>query len=111
MPGFGLRKFFKKKSAGAEQIEPATLPKKERENDQSMMYIRTPSALEYPGMKSVPEKEEASKPGKEKVAPGIKAEQKKKKEENLPRCPKCGWAIGFEDNACTNCGEVVRPKA
>lgn len=81
-----LRKIFgRKRSSGYEG----------RRGDERP-YMPSPSALQYPGVRPEPKIEPAPKP-----AP---AEMPKEKKEGLPRCPNCGWSIGYMDTKCSNCG-------
>lgn len=104
MPRKGFLGRFKKKRVELEGKEDLSgLPQHNERVDQSMQYIESPSALEYAGIKK-------------NVAAPTAHESKKTPEANktkeltgeLPRCPVCGWAIGFEDTVCMNCGKRLR---
>lgn len=104
MLGRGFLGKFKKKRV--EHIGKEDLPGPPHRNeraDQSMQYIESPSALEYAGIKR---KVAAPTAHESKEAPG--ADNKTELTGELPRCPACGWAIGFEDTVCMNCGKRLR---
>ena len=93
-----IRKMFKRKSArsdtegqqkplGGEAVDGASLP-----------YLESPRALQYPGVKST---EIAPAPAKPKTV------EIPRPANNLPRCPGCGWSVGFTDEKCSNCGRVL----
>ncbi|MEM3038314.1 MAG: zinc ribbon domain-containing protein [Thermoplasmata archaeon] len=104
MPSKGLLGRLRRKTSehpGAE--DRAQPPKHNERSDQSMQYIYSPSALEYPGVKK-----KESPPAREESKEIPEAKGKTKPEGELPRCPACGWAIGFEDTVCMNCGQKLR---
>jgi len=102
MPGLNLKKIFKRKKKEEKREDDIPLPKEEGARDTSMQYVDSPSALDYPGTKSKIPKAAPEKKTKDIKPETGQNEQPKKGE--LPRCPKCGWATGFEDNSCMNCG-------
>jgi len=94
-----VRKMFKRKAArsdgevqqkplGEEVVAGASLP-----------YVESPAALQYPGVKSI---ENAPAPTKPKTV------EIPRPANSLPRCPGCGWSVGFSDEKCSNCGRVLR---
>lgn len=66
-------------------------------------YVYSPSAVQYPGVKVEPKAEPAPKPAR--------VEPVKKDASGLPKCPKCGWSVGYTDGKCSNCGSTIpRPR-
>jgi len=65
----------------------------------SLPYVESPTALQYPGVKSV---ETAPAPAKPKTV------EIPRPANSLPRCPGCGWSVGFTDEKCSNCGRILR---
>jgi hypothetical protein len=104
MPIEGFLGRFRKKSKERQPEEPLSQPPTHNERwDQSMRYIESPSALEYPGVKrkeKISAKDEAKEIRADSRASLIAKE--------LPRCPSCGWAVGFEDSVCMNCGQRLK---
>ena len=106
MPSLNIRGLFRKKKGEDQEVEKtSSSPESIRKEDASMSYVHSPSALEYPDLRSKepPEKKVPAKEYKKK------AKEKGAEEAGLPRCPNCGWAIGFNDRECRNCGNVLRP--
>jgi hypothetical protein len=94
-----IRKMFKRKATrsdgevqqkplGGEAVGGASLP-----------YVESPTALRYPGVKST---ENAPAPAKPKIV------EIPRPANSLPRCPGCGWSVGFTDEKCSNCGRILR---
>lgn len=104
MPAKGfLGRFKKKQDEQAGKEEAPGPPQHSERGDQSMQYVVLPSALEYSGVRKK-EVAPVTKEGKEEPPAESMADSKGE----LPRCPACGWAIGFEDTACMNCGRKLR---
>lgn len=104
MPSKGFLGRLRRKTSEHAGLEDKLQPPRHNERgDQSMQYIYSPSALEYHGVR----RKESPPAGEEsKEVPA--AEVKPKPDGELPRCPACGWAIGFEDTVCMNCGQKLR---
>ncbi|HUW43245.1 MAG TPA: hypothetical protein VMW02_03310 [Thermoplasmata archaeon] len=76
------------KPLGGETVSGASLP-----------YVESPAALQYPGVK----------PSENAPAPAEpKAVEIPRPANSLPRCPGCGWSVGFTDEKCSNCGHILR---
>lgn len=98
MVKLNLGKLFRRKSDGQKtepEISSSTPDSMERG---PMPYSDSPEALRYPGVKSDVREE------KKREAPAEDSAKEKKDEEDLPRCPKCDWAMGYKDEECSNCG-------
>jgi hypothetical protein len=62
-------------------------------------YVSSPSALQYPGVRPEPKAEPTPKPAQ--------IEPAKTGASGLPKCPKCGWSVGYTDAKCSNCGSAI----
>ena len=84
-----IKNIFRRKSASGQGDKPK----------EEMPYVPSPSAMQYPGVMAEPKVEPAPKP-----AP---IEPVKKDASGLPKCPKCGWSVGYTDRKCSNCGSEI----
>ena len=84
-----IKNIFRRKSAAGQ----------ENKSKEEMPYVPSPSAMQYPGVKAEPKAAPAPKPAA--------IEPAKKDASGLPKCPKCGWSIGYTDTKCSNCGSAI----
>jgi len=103
MARLGFKNLLKKKPREKEPEESSAGELGKRE-DASISYVQSPSALEYPEMRK--KHAEAEKKTMQEQAQQPET-QKQKEPSSLPRCPDCGWAIGYEENVCSNCGRQL----
>lgn len=88
----GVRRIFMRKSS-------SEVPQMQRWHTP---FVQAPSALQYPGVMAEPVSEPAPEPAPKKDAKDGGA--------GLPRCPKCGWSVGYTDRTCSNCEQAIQPK-
>jgi hypothetical protein len=94
-----ITKLFKRKAAHSESDVQQKPLGGEAVGGASLPYVESPAALQYPGVKSV---ENAPSPAAPKTI------EIPRPANSLPRCPGCGWSVGFTDEKCSNCGRLLR---
>jgi hypothetical protein len=94
-----IKKMFKRKSARSD-IEAQQKPLGGEIGDgASLPYVESPHALQYPGVKPPENSPAPAKPRAVEISRPVNS---------LPRCPGCGWSVGFSDEKCSNCGRILR---
>lgn len=95
-----IRNIFRKKGAKKDEKSLQATQDDRATGESSLPYVESPSALQYPGITPQKKPEPQARPGPV-VLP-------RPAEPGLPKCPQCGWSVGYTDMRCSNCGFVLR---